>query len=386
MRNNEAAVSSLSIHVVGDAYADLFCFLESGLPIPGGDSRLTLPIETMAGGSAVNTATHLTSLLRHFHNDDSSLRLPPAVAVQLHTCLNPHDEHGKMIMKHATRHSFPLVNCKKVDSERATGHCVVIVANDERSFMTHQGCMQDLGASDINVKALVDTPTDSSFHHCHIHIAGFYNIPGFWHGTLQQTLATIRNERDNLPCQTTTTISLVPQHDATEEWDGSLLSLLSVVDFLIMNELEADCIARRTQRDEDSKRAVREWAAFFASVSPTTYVVVTRGAHGAVALHRGHVVAAQPAVKVHVVDPTGAGDAFAAGFMRGLWKSRQTLSPDWMHTASDGNDWPVEAIQQGLYWGCSVASCSVLTRGASVPSPPEQIREFLNKTAQVEND
>jgi sugar/nucleoside kinase (ribokinase family) len=183
-------------------------------------------------------------------------------------------------------------------------------------------------------------------------------------------------ERENLPCQTTTTISLVPQHDATEEWDGSLVSLLPMLDFLIMNELEADCITRRQQRDSnDSKDAIQDWASFFAVASPDTYIIITRGAQGAVALHCGNVVAMQSAAKVQVVDPTGAGDAFAAGFLQGLWKWRQTSS-------SLTNNWPAEAIQQGLYWGCSVASCSVLTRGASVPSPPEQIREFLENTAQ----
>jgi len=150
------------------------------------------------------------------------------------------------------------------------------------------------------------------------------------------------------------------------------LGLLPFVDFLILNELEADCITQRQSQD-----ATSYWADFFGNASPETYIIVTRGAQGAVVLQRGHVLAAQSAATVQVVDPTGAGDAFAAGFVYGLWKSR--LKP----IAQSDGDWPKEAIEQGLYWGCIVASCSVLTRGASVPSAPEQIREFLATTASL---
>ena len=55
----------LSVSIIGDAFADLFCFLgDSALPKPGGDARLTQPIRTVAGGSGLNTATHLSSLGR----------------------------------------------------------------------------------------------------------------------------------------------------------------------------------------------------------------------------------------------------------------------------------------------------------------------------------
>jgi len=368
MSKNEA----LSIHIVGDAFADLFCFLENGLPVPGGDSRLSCPIKTMAGGSAVNTTTHLTALLRSFCKENLA---PPQV--KLHTSVNPNDEYGKMLLNHATKHGFPLLNCKRQDSERATGHCVVIVTDDDRSFMTHQGCMHDFEASDLNVDTLVNAPTDTGTQHSHVHVAGYYNIPGFWNGKLQEILERVRQERENLPHQTTTTISVVPQHDATEEWDGGLLDLLSVLDFVIMNELEADCISRRRAQDSDdeTQEAIQHWASFFASASPKTYAIVTRGPHGAVALQYGKVVATQSAVAVQVVDPTGAGDAFAAGFLHGLWNWRQV-------SGRADSDWPVEAIQQGLFWGCAVASCSVLTRGASVPSQVEQIQEFLDKATQ----
>lgn len=47
------------------------------------------------------------------------------------------------------------------------------------------------------------------------------------------------------------------------------------------------------------------------------YAAITRGSHGAVVVHGDEVVTV-PAVPVEVVDTTGAGDAFAAGFLRGI--------------------------------------------------------------------
>lgn len=46
--------------------------------------------------------------------------------------------------------------------------------------------------------------------------------------------------------------------------------------------------------------------------------IVTRGPCCVVALYNGDVVATQAAANVQVVDPTGAGDCFASGFLYGF--------------------------------------------------------------------
>lgn len=47
------------------------------------------------------------------------------------------------------------ITTRKDELERATGHCLLIVACDDRSFMTHQGCMHDFQAGDFSIEALV---------------------------------------------------------------------------------------------------------------------------------------------------------------------------------------------------------------------------------------
>lgn len=360
----KSRIEDVAFHVVGDAYVDFFCFLDDGgWPENGGDSRLEEPVTTYAGGSATNTATHLRALQRNC--TDCSPR------VYLHTVLNPKDQYGELLLTHAFDHGFSIINCRKKSEALSTGHCIVIVSGGERSFMTHQGCVGQFRAEDLNVQDVVNTATD-----VHFHIAGFYNIPGFWNHQLEHKLKELRRATTNL------TISLVTQHDATKEWDGGFDSLLPFLDFAIMNDLEARHIVRRGQgnnfntNEQAVKDEIENWASYFGSVSPKTCIIVTRGEQGAVAFKGKEIVAQQSTVPVKPVDPTGAGDAFTAGFIHGIWAWR--ASSNRSTEEDDAEPWPIAAIIQGLRRGCAVGRAAVLIRGASVPPQPEQIEKFQN--------
>ncbi len=354
----KSRLEGVAFHVAGDAYVDFFCFLDDGgWPENGGDSRLEEPVRTYAGGSSTNTATHLRALQRNF--TDHSPR------VYLHTVLNPEDHYGQLLLTHASDHGFPIINCRKKSEGLSTGHCIAIVSGGERSFMTHQGCVGHFNAEDLSVQEIVSSASD-----VHFHIAGFYNIPGFWNQQLEEKLKELRSTRTNI------TISLVTQHDATKEWDGGFDSLLPMLDFAIMNDLEARHIVRRGQGRKmlEIDNEIEAWADYFGSVSPQTCIIVTRGELGAVAFKGGKVAAFQSTVPVKPVDPTGAGDAFTAGFIHGIWAWRAESARS--AEEDDAEPWPNEAIVQGLKWGCAVGRAAVLIRGASVPPRPEQIEKF----------
>jgi sugar/nucleoside kinase (ribokinase family) len=352
--------STITFHIAGDAYVDFFCFLDDGgWPENGGDSRLEQPVKSYAGGSATNTATHLKSLVRNF-----SIQKPQ---VNLHTVLNPNDHYGQVLLQHAVEHDFPITNCRNAEDGLSTGHCIAIVSGGERSFMTHQGCVGQFGAQDLKVETIISTPKD-----VHFHVAGFYNIPGFWHGKLMERIEYIRQQRKVLFPDKNTTASLVTQHDATKVWDGGLDDVIPLLDFAIMNDLEARNIVKRGRGGEkgDSDNEIENWATFFGSVSETTNIIVTRGEQGAVALRGGKIIADQPTIAVKPVDPTGAGDSFTAGFIHGIWSWK-------FQSKSQTNEaWPIEAIEEGLRWGCAVGRAAVLVRGASVPPEPEDIERF----------
>jgi sugar/nucleoside kinase (ribokinase family) len=448
----EHAPKPLTFHVVGDAFVDFFCYLEGDWPERGGDSVLDQPVKAYAGGSSVNTATHLTSLIAPAvadpdggsktnpfrskppseadqHRDVSSFVRLPNSSVVLQTALNEDDHYGKILLEHTDRHRLNLVNCLRripagtasahakaeaaatyrgglvngyhekpgpaggttmttgAASAESTGHCVAIVSKGERSFMTHRGCVESFQADHLVVDAMISGRNEQGGDDVlHLHVAGYFNMTGFWNGRLRMVLERIRAERHELNPGSSTTVSLVTQHDASDQWDGGVDDLMPLIDFFIMNELEANKILLRTANGRAEAGAssspspgadpiVAAWINHFSSRSPTTYFVVTRGADGAVAFRNFRRVATlHPAVAVPVVDPTGAGDSFTAGFLYGIWsrkrQSGRTADDD---GAAATEAWLPDDIKQGLLWGCAVGTSAVTIRGASVPSRLEDI-------------
>jgi sugar/nucleoside kinase (ribokinase family) len=310
----------LTFHIVGDCYVDLFCFLSGALPEPGGDSVLEQPVQTFAGGSTINTATHLMQLVQSFKGACSDSEETPNVFVQ--TMLNFGDEYGVLLARHAEKHGFKLINCWNAEHHGtaiSTPHCVVIVSKDDRSFMTHRGCSENFDAYDLYLQEMIDA--DSPVH---FHIAGFFCTPGFANGSLKKQLEKLRTERERRFLNQPTTVLMVTQFDVSQNWDGSLDEIVPYLSFLIMNELEASKILEarggvsQTMKGHD-KNPLHDWISFFSALSPTTCFVVTTGSDGAVAFRNGALIhTVGPAVPVEVVDPTGAGDAFAAGFLHGI--------------------------------------------------------------------
>ena len=363
----------LSVAIIGDAFADLYCFLgDSTLPQPGGDARLLKPIRTVAGGSGLNTATHLSSLASRRHAGGEVVG-----SISLHTVLNESDEYGRLLSSHANEHGFALVNCRRPSPEpeqmESTGHCTVIVSKGERSFMTHLGCVAAFKANHVDVDGVLGNSTcNGTSDHLHVHVAGYYNIAGFFDGQLKRLLQRIRDRRTSNSvagsCGRGITVSLVPQHDATEQWDGGLIDLLPLVDYLICSEVEAASIANAGGEGEGND--LHQLASFFHRASPNTCVVVTLGARGAVALRDGKIILRQevPVELTDPVDPTGAGDAFAAGFLHGIHSSSGSGVES---KAADSH------LRSGLFYGCTIGTSCVMKEGASAPASSEEIDALI---------
>jgi sugar/nucleoside kinase (ribokinase family) len=118
---------------------------------------------------------------------------------------------------------------------------------------------------------------------------------------------------------------------------SDLLALLRRVDGIILNDREA---AQLTEMGNavSAGRAILEMGPGF--------VVVKKGEHGAILIHREGVaiVPAFPADHTQVVDPTGAGDSFAGGFMG--------------HVASTGGT-GIADLQRAMAWGTVTASFAI---------------------------
>jgi ribokinase len=80
---------------------------------------------------------------------------------------------------------------------------------------------------------------------------------------------------------------------------------LALVDVVILNEEEAHFLSGKNNPVEAAAELLKK----------TPLVVIKRGGNGALAQARGSGVVQIPAVETEVLDTTGAGDAFAAGFI-----------------------------------------------------------------------
>jgi sugar/nucleoside kinase (ribokinase family) len=380
----------------------------------------------MAGGSGINTATHLASIIEAFpfapivkskgskeienENAESCTdkEEEEQMDVTLQTIVNQHDDYGRLLINHAKKHNFGIINCRR-DSDNqqqtegvSTGHCIVLVTQNERSFITHLGIMEKFQPSHTALHELVQCRSaNPSFtnHHHHIHIAGYYNVPKFHaKNSLKKRIKLIREKRRNQSHGLhvyTTTVSLTPQYDATENWStDELFNLLPLVDFLILNFIEACRICKISHDEENAggedglnrSLLLVKMADYFDQQSPQTYVVVTLGKYGATLLYGGEVVLQCKAPIQHhsPVDTTGAGDAFVSGFLYGTMNWRRERSHNQVYeigsVLEEAGGW-TDAIAVGMKWGCAAGTACVMKAGASVPSSKSEIEILLHPEA-----
>jgi sugar/nucleoside kinase (ribokinase family) len=96
---------------------------------------------------------------------------------------------------------------------------------------------------------------------------------------------------------------------------GDLLRVLKKVDVLTINDEEA--------RQLSGEHSLLNAAKTIHRMGPK-YLIVKKGEHGALLFYRGQIFYAPALPLAEVVDPTGAGDTFAGGFMGWVAKTGDT--------------------------------------------------------------
>lgn len=184
-------------------------------------------------------------------------------------------------------------------TERGTGTCVVIVdRRRERTMFPDSGANTMLDLEPVRAAIMPG---------CHVHLSG-YTL--FNPATQATALALLE-----MAGTAGATISLDPASAAPLQAQRDLvLGLLPSLSLLLANTVEATVLTG----DDDPYQAV----AALAGVVPT--VVVKAGSRGVLA-HDAAGLVAQPAPTTEIVDTTGAGDAFTAGFLP-AWLGGLSLS------------------------------------------------------------
>lgn len=174
------------------------------------------------------------------------------------------------------------VSLLRVSTSAPTGVTVNLLRGRERSQVT---CRGTLSLADETARAL-----NRLDDFCHVHISGPYGMPAFL-PRIEGFLSAARAAGK--------TLSLDTQWDPTEKWPY-LDAWLPNLDFLFVNEHEAASITG--ERDP-----LKAWERL---AGRTAFPVMKLGPEGALVGGKQY-----PAIDVPVVDTTGAGDSFAAGFL-----------------------------------------------------------------------
>jgi sugar/nucleoside kinase (ribokinase family) len=180
-------------------------------------------------------------------------------------------------------------------AEPPTARCLIFVSSDgQRTMNTFLGASQFLPAAALDLAAVADAKV--------LYLEGYLWDPEEPRAAMRSAIDAAHGAGRKVAF-TLSDAFVIDRHGD----DFRAMIDAGEIDILFANELE---LASLTQT-EDIERAL-------AMLAPKIGVlVVTRGSHGAVALAGGEraEVPAEPIAKV--VDTTGAGDLFAAGFLFG---------------------------------------------------------------------
>ena len=260
-------------------------------------------ISTHPGGQAANVATWITRTNNKAHLVARVGNDPVGFAL-----ISDLDKYG---VEHKG-----LMN-----SGRPSGVVVILVdSNGERTMFPDNGANADLEVSDLPPLDDIDG----------VYLSGYALLDFRSRDAALGMIKKFREKKIPIFFDPTTTgaMKAVPKTE--------ILNWVSMCDGIILNNEEA-----RYLGDSDDIEEAEE-----ALQKLTPLVVIKLGSRGATGVHKDQF-AKVPAVTTNVVDTTGAGDSFAAGFI-----------PKWLETSD---------LEQALSAGTALAAKCVATVGARPP-------------------
>jgi sugar/nucleoside kinase (ribokinase family) len=249
------------------------------MPSPG---RLVL-VEEMGlhtGGCAVNAASAL-----------AKLGLPVGVIGKVGD-----DPFGDFLIGTMQERG---INTQGVKRDRGTGTSatmVMVEPDGERRFVHYIGANAHLTLDDVDLGLVSQASI--------LHVGGSLVLPGIDGRPTAELLQQAR-ERG-----VTTFLDTV--WDDTGRWMDILKPCLPHIDYFIPSLPEARALVGLNQPDEVAQALIDHGCGI---------VALKMGGDGCLVVNSEGESIRLPAFEVDVVDATGAGDAFAAGFIAGVWQS-----------------------------------------------------------------
>ncbi len=267
--------SGCQVFCVGNAVADVLARPVEGLPAAG----TSQPLEGVTlgpGGNAINTAIALARL---------------GIAVRIAAAVD--DDHlGAMLRESLRKEGVEDSNLVSLPRTQTSVSIVLVQRGGERRFLHFRGANSLFSIQHLNWELAQGARV--------FHYASAFSLPAFDGAPLAEALARAKN----LGCLT----SLNVCWDTLDRWLPVLLPALPCTDFMFPNLAEG----RRLTGESDPEAIARA----LRNLGVKT-VVVKLGAQGCY-VEGPEGAFMSPGFPVEVIDTTGAGDCFAAGFLAAL--------------------------------------------------------------------
>ena len=243
------------------------------------------------------------------------------------------DSLGDFCMTRLKQLGITTSNVRRKANEK-TGVTLALSSKRDRALITYPGAIDSFTADTLNDRLLK--------RHEHIHLTSYYLQKG-----LQPRFAEILRRAKALGLTT----SFDPNSDPSDRWNRKINSVLEYTDLLLVNDREA----MKLTNGKSAQAALKMLR------TKATCVVVKRGAKGALAIQNNELFT-HSGFRVKVVDTTGAGDSFDAGFLSAYLMKRP--------------------LPECLGFGNACGALSATNIGGTAGQPtPAELREFLRSNA-----
>lgn len=197
------------------------------------------------------------------------------------------DVFGHFMLEAMRAREIDVSGCR-VDASVQTGFSIILSQPADRAILTYSGSIAALKLSDVDMSLVARAR--------HLHVGSFFLLDG-----LRPDLAELFGRAKTQGLST----SLDTNWDPSGRWAG-LEAVWPVCDVFLPNEQELLKIAKQETFGDALDT--------LSTQIPT--IAVKAGARGGVA-RQGEQTVTAPPLKLEVVDTTGAGDSFNAGFLYG---------------------------------------------------------------------
>jgi sugar/nucleoside kinase (ribokinase family) len=215
------------------------------------------------------------------------------------------DHFGSFIRDDLTRKGINTAAIARSERTGTSKTVVLPVIGEDRRYIHTFGANADFTAADID-RALLDSATV-------LYVGGYLVLPGL-DATELGSLFRYAREKGVI----TALDVVVPTEHGNTDLAALLKPVMPYVDYFMPNDEEAYALTG----ESDPQRQ----AGYFLTLGCTN-AIITKGQRGTL-FTNGRETLEIPSFTVEVVDSSGAGDAFAAGFIVGLlegWGTAQTL-------------------------------------------------------------